>query len=115
MITLGNKLFILLLSLACLPLVWFGFELCVLGGSTLYLFSGVVLALTLFLTIRRSGLALWAYGLNYLVVFFWAIWESGWDGWALAPRLALFSVLGLWMLGPSYREHLGLPPEFPGS
>ncbi len=115
MVTKANKLFIIILGLTCLPLLWFGLELCILGGSTVYLFSGVALALTVFFSIRRSRLALWVYGLNYLVVLLWAFWESGLDGWAIAPRIAMFTVFGLWMLGPSYRAYLGLSPDYLGS
>ena len=115
MINAANKTFIILLTLVSLSLLWFGFELCLLGGSTIYVFSGVMLALTVLFTVRRSFLAYWAYGIHYLVVFVWAVWESEGDGWALAPRLALFTVFGLWILAPPYRRYLGLAPGFTGS
>ena len=48
------------------------------------------------------------YALLFAVTASWALWKSGLDGWALAPRLGLFAVLGLWMLVPWTRWALGL-------
>ena len=39
----------------------------------------------------------------------WALWESGFDGWALAPRILPFLVLGLLLLRPGLRR--ALEPE----
>lgn len=115
MFSFGNKALVALLCFVSALLIWFGAQLLLLGGSCYYLFSGVMVGLTAFFSIRRSGFAFASFGILYLVTVVWTAWESGLDGWALAPRLAMFTVLGLWLLSPSYRRHMGLPRGFRGS
>lgn len=110
-----NKILIYLLCFVSLLLIWFGAQLVLLDGSIFYLIAGMAVGITAILCICRSKLALLAFGPFYAIVVAWAIWESGFDGWALAPRLGLFTVLGLWMLTPSHRTFLGLSPKFKGS
>jgi quinoprotein glucose dehydrogenase len=113
--SIGNKIFIGMLGFVSALLIWFGMQLLFLGGSWYYLFAGVTVGLTAFFSIRRSRVALPTFAILYAVTLVWAFWEAGLKGWALAPRLAMFTVLGLWMLSPSYRAHLGLPRNFKGS
>jgi quinoprotein glucose dehydrogenase len=83
--------------------------LLTLHGSAYYLCAGV---LTL-----ASGILLWngrgwgslLYGLMLVLTLLWALWESGADGWALAPRLIFPGVLGLWLLTPWARRGLDRP------
>lgn len=87
-------------------LVWQGGVLLSLGGSPYYLpaglatlASGVLVALG-----RRHGAQLYAAMLAATAA--WAIWEAGFDGWALAARLIAPAVLGLWFLLPWTRRKL---------
>src|SRR3990167_3929032 len=115
MITLGNRIFIGFLFFASVMLLWFGAELILLGGSFYYLAAGLATGVVAYLSFIHSKRALVVFAVFYFATVIWAIWESGLDGWALAPRLALFTVMGLWMLLPSYRTLVGLPPTFRGS
>ncbi len=112
-ITTPNKVFIGALCLAVALLILFGSQLTYLGGSPYYLAAGIAIAATAILSIRRSRFAFWIFTLIYLITIPWAFWESGLDGWALAPRLGLFTAIGLWMLTPAYRGHI--PDGWPGS
>src|SRR3546814_8051692 len=40
--------------------------------------------------------------------------SSGLDGWALAPRLAMPTALGLWMLTPWFRRGMRVARPLPG-
>lgn len=115
MFTLGNKIYIGLLALVSVLLLWFGTQLIFLGGSWYYLPAGLAVGLTACLSFRRSRWALPVFGVFYVFTVAWAFWEAGLNGWALAPRLVLFTVFGLWMLSPFYRTHVGLPRTFKGS
>ena len=77
-----------------------GVWLITLGGSPAYVVLGLALLLSGLLLCRRraSGLAL--YALILLASLAWAIWEVGFDYWALVPRLALLEAIGVWLLLP---------------
>ena len=99
--------------LAGLALAGPGAYLIALGGSPWYAFAGLVLAV--------AGVRLWQgrssaaslCGLLALVTLAWALWEAGWNGWALAPRvsLPLLAAALLWL--PPVRARL--EPHSPGA
>ncbi|MGO2957895.1 MAG: glucose/quinate/shikimate family membrane-bound PQQ-dependent dehydrogenase [Acetobacter sp.] len=80
--------------------------LAVLGGSTFYLFSGVVLLVTAVLLLKRWREALWLYAALVCVTLLWSVWEAGFDFWALAPRGDVILPLGLWLLLPFVSRQL---------
>ncbi|WP_353641450.1 membrane-bound PQQ-dependent dehydrogenase, glucose/quinate/shikimate family [Mesorhizobium sp. WSM2239] len=83
-----------------LVLVAGGVWLAVIGGSWFYILWGALLVASgsLILLRRAAGLAL--YGITILVTLAWALWEVGFDWWALAPRGGLLLVLGVLLLLP---------------
>jgi len=92
---------ILLLGLALLA---GGGYLLMLGGSPYYLLAGAGLVLCgAVLMARRHG-ALALYAVVLLGTTLWAVWEVGFDGWQLAPRIALFGVIGVVLLLPWWRR-----------
>ncbi|MBU0774673.1 MAG: membrane-bound PQQ-dependent dehydrogenase, glucose/quinate/shikimate family, partial [Alphaproteobacteria bacterium] len=109
-----NMLFVLLLLLAGLSLLWLGGQLALLGGSIWYCVSGLVMTVTAFLGWRRSPLSITLYWAFLVANLGWSLWEVGLDGWALAPRLAMPVAMGLYMLTPFYRQHVGLGRPLPG-
>ncbi|WP_336971262.1 membrane-bound PQQ-dependent dehydrogenase, glucose/quinate/shikimate family [Sphingobium aromaticiconvertens] len=110
-----NLVFLLILLVTGASLVWLGGRLLLLGGSPWYMASGLVMLITAFLAWRKSPASIslyWAYlGANLI----WALWEAGMDGWALAPRLAMPVCMGLYMLTPSFRRHVGREAPLPGA
>jgi len=94
-----------------LVLVAGGIWLAVLGGSWFYILLGFLLALSggLLLARRASGLLL--YGLTILLTLAWAVWEVGFDWWALAPRGALILVLGVLLLLPPMVRSMRAPED----
>ncbi len=84
-----------------------GTQLLLLGGSAYYLIAGLVFLATAALLLLRRAEALVLYGLFILGSLAWAVWEVGFDWWQLGPRGGLIVVLGLWLMLPAIRRHLG--------
>lgn len=110
-----NNLFLLFLLAAGALLVWLGARLALLGGSPWYLLSGLVTIATAVLGWRRSKMSVWVFWVFLALNLLWALWEVGVDGWALAPRLAMPMCIGLYLLTPYYRRHVGLSQRLPGA
>lgn len=93
-----------------------GIWLTVLGGSWGFVILAVPLLLSavLLLRRRRSGLAVYALAIALTLV--WALWEVGFDWWALAPREGLIVVLGMLLLLPpvarNLTPHAGQPGRY---
>jgi quinoprotein glucose dehydrogenase len=111
---LFNHAFLVLLGATGGTLTVLGAQLALLGGSPWYLLSGLVMlvcAVLGWLREAKSALLYWVFlGVNLC----WALWECGLDGWALAPRIAMPTVMGLYMLTGWYRRHLGQQAALPG-
>lgn len=96
----------LLLLLIGAALAIGGVMLARLGGSPYYLVAGLALVGSgaLLFARRREGLLL------YLAILIgtigWAIWEAGFDGWRLMPRLGGPLILAVPLLVPALRAQL---------
>ena len=77
-----------------------GIRLATLGGTWAYIVLGIGWLVTGALLIARRRVALWTYAALLAFTLVWALLEAGLDRWALAPRLALFWLVGLWLLTP---------------
>jgi quinoprotein glucose dehydrogenase len=97
---------VLLLGLAGLGMAVPGAYLATLGGSPYYLLTGLLILAAAALILRRSRAGLGLYGLVFLASLAWSLWEVGFDGWALMPRLVFLAVGGLWLLLPWVRNDL---------
>jgi quinoprotein glucose dehydrogenase len=49
---------------------------------------------------RQNAVALWLYALLVLCTLIWAVAEAGFDFWALAPRLDVLVIVGVWLVLP---------------
>jgi quinoprotein glucose dehydrogenase len=108
------RLFIAFLAVVGASLAWLGLELARLGGSPYYLIGGIFIVATAWLIARRDWRGVWLYGAFLLATILWALWESGLDGWALAPRLGMPLAIGLWMLTPIFRRGMNVHAPLPG-
>lgn len=90
-------------ALTALYLLIGGAWLLSLGGSAYYVVTGVVLLGVSWLLYRRSPAALVLYALVLVGTAIWALWESGSDFWALAPRSGVLVIFGVWLLLVSWR------------
>lgn len=98
--SIARTLTIVVMILAALFFVVGGGWLLALGGSPYYLVAGVVLAVVARLYARGQTSSLWLYTALLLGTIVWGLWESGSDFWALAPRLDVWFLLGLWLVLP---------------
>ena len=78
-----------------------GLWLTFLGGSFYYVVIGLLFIAFAILLGKRSVSAIWLYAALMLGTTLWAVWEVGTDFWALAPRLDILGLFGLWLLIPA--------------
>ncbi|MET0533097.1 MAG: membrane-bound PQQ-dependent dehydrogenase, glucose/quinate/shikimate family, partial [Steroidobacter sp.] len=100
------RIFAAVLILIGLALAAGGLRLAALGGSWYYLISGALLIASAVLLWRGDRRGAYLYGLLTFGTVIWALVEAGFDGWALAPRILPFLVLGLLLLRPRVRRAL---------
>jgi len=110
-VSIALRLYAILLAICSIPLIFGGGELIALRGTVYYLVAGVLLATAAVLLWRRSRWGLWVYCILILITLGWTLWETGLDQWAMIPRLAFLSLLGLWLLLPYPRRHLSGGPK----
>ena len=91
---------VVLLALTGLGMAPPGAYLAALGGSLYYLVAGVLILACAYLLLRRRRIGVQLFGLVFLGTAAWSLWEVGFDGWALMPRLVFLAVAGLWLLLP---------------
>jgi quinoprotein glucose dehydrogenase len=83
-----------------------GAYLLSLGGSPYYVLFGVAVLATAILLWQRKAASGLVYGLTLLATVAWAIWESGYDAWALVPRLVAPAIAGIVFLLPFVHREL---------
>jgi quinoprotein glucose dehydrogenase len=74
------------------------------GGSLYYLITGATYILSALLLWRADVRGVWLYGAMLLWTVAWSLWEVGFSGWQLAPRLIAPFVLAALLLLPSIRR-----------
>ncbi|TWB69780.1 quinoprotein glucose dehydrogenase [Nitrospirillum amazonense] len=89
-----------------------GAWLILLHGSPYYAIAGVTLLAVAVLLWRRRAAALWLHAALVLATMAWAVWEVGFDFWALAPRGDVLVPLGAWLMLPFISR--GLSPAASG-
>ena len=95
---------ILILALIGFALLGGGAVLIGEGGSPYYVLAGLAVLGSAFGLWRRIGCAVIAYGILLAITILWGLWEVGFDGWALAPRLVAPAVLGFAFFLPAVRH-----------
>lgn len=95
-----EKFVAIIMAIFAAPLLLGGAYLLSLGGSPYYLFAGITMLVTAFLLFKRHWSAYGLYTIFIVVTVIWALWESGFYWWALAPRVGFPLIFGLLMLLP---------------
>ena len=101
----------LLLALIGLLLTAGGVWLIALGGSWYYVLAGIAFLAAAIFLYRRRPAAVFIYALIVLGSLAWAVYEVGFDWWALAPRGGLIALIGFLLLFLWWRAN----PERVGS
>ncbi len=106
----GLRLITLAIAVFCtLWLIIGGGWLLAIGGSSYYLISGIVLAVFTVMLLKKRSCAFYLYSLILLGTAIWAYSESGLDFWALAPRVDIWVLFGIWMILPFVARQLAAP------
>lgn len=95
-----EKFVAIIMAIFAAPLLLGGAYLLSLGGSPYYLFAGIAMLATAFLLFKRHWSAYGLYAIFIVITVIWALWESGFYWWALAPRVGFPLIFGLLMLLP---------------
>ncbi|PKH79249.1 membrane-bound PQQ-dependent dehydrogenase, glucose/quinate/shikimate family [Psychrobacter sp. 4Bb] len=95
-----EKFVAIIMAIFAAPLLIGGAYLLSLGGSPYYLIAGVIILTTAFLLFKKHWSAYGLYALFIVATMAWALWESGFYWWALAPRVGFPLIFGLLMLLP---------------
>jgi len=95
-----------LCALLGLVFIFGGARLVALGGSSYFLVLGLALLATGILTWIRHPAAAWLFAATTFCTLVWAITESGFDAWALLPRVVPLATLGLWFALPGVQRAL---------
>lgn len=99
--TTARVLFCLLVLLVALAMIYGGFKLVALGGSSYYLIAGLAYLLLAALMFLRKGIGLALSVIIALATCAWAFYEVGqFSYWELLPRLvvpAIVLALSLWV------------------
>lgn len=98
--TFARRVFAVFLLIVAASLCWLGGQLVLLGGSAYYILAGIMVLV--------SGVALWKgrrsaaliYWVFLAITWMWALWETDGDTWAMTPRVAGPTVIGLLFLIP---------------
>lgn len=85
-----------------------GVQLIGLGGSWGYALLALPLIASAVLLLLRRRSALLAYAMVIAGSLGWAVWEVGFDWWAMAPREGVIVLLGLLLLLPAVTASLPL-------
>ncbi len=96
----------IVIGLMGLGLANLGVTLIGAGGSFYYLLAGLTLLATAVLLFRGDKRGAQLYGIFLILTYLWAFYEAGLDVWALMPRVAMFTVVGLWFVIPRVRRGL---------
>ena len=83
------------IAIIAILMIWPGAILLLAGGSIYYLLAGIALAVCSYFLFKGDKRAAPLYGILLITTYLWAMFEVGLDAWALMPRVAMFSVLGI--------------------
>lgn len=107
---LAPRILAVLIALIGAVLTVGGVQLALLGGSLYYVITGLACLASAFFLFTGRMLGVWIFAAMLAWTLVWAIWEVGFDGWSLMPRLVGPFVIGLYMALPfNWRPLQGNP------
>ncbi|GBR53749.1 D-sorbitol dehydrogenase subunit SldB [Neokomagataea thailandica NBRC 106555] len=87
-----------IITLLGLPMVIMGADLIALGGSWYYTICGAVVVFSGIQIMLGRTIGATAYLLAWFGTAVWSLWEVGFDGWGLLPRLFGPSLIAILVL-----------------
>lgn len=98
----------LICALMALYLLTAGAWVLALGDTPYYFITGAAMMVTAALIYKRSQYAFLVYAAILLGSIIWALYEVGFDFWALAPRGDILVLFGIWLVLPPVVRHFAL-------
>lgn len=92
------RVYLVILLAAAIVLLVGGVELLRRGGSAYYVICGGMLAASAVLLWRRDRTGLWLFAALFLGTLMWAVWEVGFNAWALVPRISFLAIAAIALL-----------------
>ena len=77
-----------------------GIWLLTIGGSPYYVVAGIVWLVLAWLMFRGNAYSFVLYAVLLLATLVWSVSEAGTDLWALAPRVDILVIFGIWLILP---------------
>ena len=96
-----------------LGLLCLGTWLVVLGANPYYAAAGLVLLVAGILIVLGRSAGIFLYAALFVGTILWSLYEVGFDGWALIPRLVAPAVLGMWLFSPLVAGRMADAPHPP--
>jgi len=90
----------LVVLLSGAALMYGGGELIMASGTVYYMSSGFALCVVAILLFARKRFGMQLYALFLALTLLWSVFEAGFDGWALWPRLDWWWAIGVLLLIP---------------
>jgi Glucose dehydrogenase len=107
---LAPRILAVFIALVGLVLAVGGVQLVALGGSFYYVVTGLACLASAWFLWTGKLLGVWIFAAMLVWTVIWAVWEVGFDGWALMPRIVGPLVVGLYMALPfNWRPLAGAP------
>ncbi|MEZ5552295.1 MAG: membrane-bound PQQ-dependent dehydrogenase, glucose/quinate/shikimate family [Pseudomonadales bacterium] len=107
--TQGNwtlKITAVLIALIGLPMIWYGVELALIGGTLYYAVTGILMSLSAFELWRRNRRGFYLFAAALLLTLAWAVYEAGTEFWLVGSRIWIIGLLALWLCTPLIRRPL---------
>jgi len=95
-----------LIGLIGLPMIWYGIELVLAGGTPYYAITGILMSLSAMELWRVSRRGWYLFASALLLTLAWAVYESGTEFWLVGSRIWLVGLLSLWLCTPMIRRPL---------
>ena len=89
-----------------LPMIWFGAELALVGGTPYYLCAGILMSLSAVELWRARSRGFFLFTSALLLTLAWAVYEAGTEFWLVGSRIWLIGLLWLWLCTPFIRRRL---------
>jgi quinoprotein glucose dehydrogenase len=95
-----------LIGIMGLPMIGFGAELAMLGGTPYYLTAGILMMISAVELWRAQHRGFYLFAGVLLLTLGWAVYESGNEFWLVGSRIWIIGLLSLWLCLPVIRRSL---------
>ena len=89
-----------------LPMIWYGTDLALLGGSPYYVCAGVLMSISAVELWRAQQRGFYVFAGALLLTLAWSVYEAGTEFWLVGSRIWIVGLLSLWLCTPLIRRPL---------